>query len=277
MFALLTGVAAAAACSSFSEEDVPPDAGADDASPDADVAQDASPSPADASADGAPIIRWSFEDSGTASTGVLGDGFVSYADAGYGPGIVGGALHCPRGAYALSVASGTPFEIGTGDATFVFWASIDPSSEMDAAADRLHTFFDRHTNWAASGNPTTNSGYGIGYVHAPPSRSFLQASVNDGTTFSFVAGTFDLGEGQFHMVAFVVDQKTLTLYADGRFVNQAPITRPLPIGNGPDAGPIRLCDLFSNPLRGSLDELMIFPRALGPTEIAQLKVDVEGK
>ncbi|MDB4942078.1 MAG: hypothetical protein JWP97_1612 [Labilithrix sp.] len=255
-------------CSSFSSEGEPAEAGSDAAvvgSPDGTVVADGGALPAGLR------YRWSFDDGARSTVGTPSLDFHLENGAELVPaGIHGKGLHCPRGAFADTFETDTPFEIGPTGATFVVWFKLDavagePDAEI-APDEFLHTLFAHRLDWTAGGG--SGPGYALGYRAGDNAQ--LSGARTDGQlrTWADAKGTIP-NEYGWHMASMVAVGETVTLFIDGE--KRASKTGGVPV-SADEAGPVpfRLCAVGANPLRGTLDELMIFDRELAPAEVAAL-------
>lgn len=280
---LLSSAALAAAvteaCSSFDEASAPAqssEAGPEASSIDASASGDASSDP-DALVPEGPlpaglVARWKFDGDGLDATGNR-DNDMALNGTDFVPGVRGMALHCPDKATARAQNAATNFNLGTGSATFVSWVRFDPTATApDASAPSARrTILTKHQNWTTSQD--LGPGYGLGYVDGTQvsgGETYFSGSVGDGVTAFGVNGLVAIAHPGFDMVAFVVDTsaKTLSLYFNGAFVGSTGAAPAAPID---DPGPLTLCYTTPHPLRGALDEVMIFDHALTSLEIRAVK------
>jgi hypothetical protein len=83
-------------------------------------------------------------------------------------------------------------------------------------------------------------------------------------------GTASVNDGRWHHVAQVVDRQSIRLYVDGKLDLSAPLQGDLTVSSAPLCLGSRTVDDGAWRLRGLLDEVCVFARALGDAEVAAL-------
>jgi hypothetical protein len=213
------------------------------------------------------FAHWRFDGDTTDSTGnAAHTGALAGAASLSEGGLHGMALLCPAtyGAFEL-----TDFlDPGSGSITVIAWVRIDALDDGPAN----HTLFDKGGSWQNSAD--RSSGFGMGYRH--DSRN-VAAFVSDGPDAGGFRGTalappldgfFE--DGRFHMVGFVLS-RTLAqaqLYFDGTLRGAIAIDG---LGVVDNAKSFKLCGTDpAFPLRGLIDEAMVWQRALSAQEVADV-------
>lgn len=267
LFAAPFLAALAAACTSF-EGANPPAADSGDAGSEAGGPTVVPPSPPDGGRVGLPpglLAHWRFEGSGADVTG-SDERIFTPENAVYVPGVVGLSLGCPNGGSATTLAGSV--DIGAGDFTILGWALFGPR----VTGDGYRTILFKGVNWSTSFQ--NDSGYGLGYND---DAKVLTGVVRAGTAelgyADAKANTSLIGTG-FHAFAMVVRGSALAVQLDDGALDFVAFQREVDIRSDQ---PLRLCDVFSHPLEGALDELMIFSRALDVVEIRQARRAVVGR
>lgn len=205
------------------------------------------------------IAYWHFENDSVDATGDPMHRFQLLGTAGFTAGIMGRGLDCPQGAQAdVNMVA-----LGASDMTFVAWV------EVQGIASQLRTIFSKGGDWTNS----IDKGPGVGLGFLDNSKQ-LQGYTADGTTWRGFAApsTPSFDDAAFHMVAFVVDRaQGLATYLDGVLVGAGTASAT----SFASTKPLSLCNGGAHGLRGVIDEVMLFGRALTAAEIMTVKTSVQ--
>ncbi|MEZ4717634.1 MAG: LamG-like jellyroll fold domain-containing protein [Caldilineaceae bacterium] len=172
------------------------------------------------------------------------------------------AVHFNGVNQSLTIPNSSSFNFGADDDfTIAFWVQVDATQPDTARSD--HSIVDKWSN-AGGGYP-----FVVRYVRA---TGEIFAARYDGTNGAGLNSTQSVNDGQFHHVAFIKKAGYLYLYVDGELNGDAiPDTTT---GSTANANPIYLGmrggDGGTNHFAGTLDELLIYGRALADYEIADL-------
>jgi hypothetical protein len=229
----------------------------------------------DAGADASPLsglppglrAYWRFENDGVDATGDVGQTMI-LTQTSFVDGVKGKALRCGGSGQAQATNANKNFNLGAGSATFIAWVRFD--KDADGGFPVRQTILSKNKNWTTSAS--TGPGYALGVVTAPLE---LRGTVGNGVNVSEANANAPAAmlDGAFHMVAYVIDVSatSLSLYVDGAYLGQQTITNPLTFDS---PAPLVLCAGSGLPLLGSLDEVMMFGRALSLEEIVAVKTRI---
>jgi hypothetical protein len=185
--------------------------------------------------------------------------------------------HGDDGKYAASgLVWGVPGAIADGDTAMSAGGQADPASAPAPAGltgDHDLTLEGWYRSTSAQDQVVVDvgqAGYhqilGLGVWNAD---DLAADCYNDAKTVSAAPAGLHLRDGRWHFlaVAYTSADRTLHFYADGRALGAAALAAPLELG----AGQLRVgwwVDTFLNqPFRGALDEVAVYPAALGAGQI----------
>jgi hypothetical protein len=165
-------------------------------------------------------------------------------------GVLGEALRLDGG-YAV-VPAGKALDLGGRGVTIASWVRFDRSFGSEAMLFE-HAVFGQAPSWQLTFMNSRKPRVNFPALHAKEKP---------------VDGSFDFKPGTWHHVAGTYDGKTGRIFVDGRRIFEKPVTLPLPAGEAPSyIGSRAGRGLF---LRGALDELLVYPRALRAGEVRAL-------
>ncbi|MEO8800826.1 MAG: LamG-like jellyroll fold domain-containing protein [Polyangiaceae bacterium] len=212
------------------------------------------------------------DSSGNGRDGTLA-GATSTLDAG---GVIGTALSCVSAGDKVKI--GDDFRPGSSSFTIALFYRV----QMTDAGVAAHTYNAILVKGSAFEDSTNDApGFGLGYNDGAQNvQGFIRDDVTTHdwvSTHAKASAALPLRDGKFHHVALVVDRDAasprLSFYVDGSirdFVN-------IPAGYGPvdstDVAQICSEGTSNNPMvqmDGTIDEVMIFTRALSGPEVAAL-------
>lgn len=198
------------------------------------------------------IVSW-WRAEGSASDSVGGNHGTLQSPATYAAGKVSQAFDFNAGGY-VAVNHDANLNLGPSGFTAEFWmqGSHDQPGSLFVALDKGHsqTF---GTGWVFQGT-SSNGQVVFGAFIAP-------------NNFVSVTSSIDLLDGTFHHVAGTWNGSTITMYVDGEPYESKPLTAPVA-----NLDAVRIGDFLfgGRRLKGLVDEVTIYDRALSTAELASI-------
>jgi hypothetical protein len=136
-----------------------------------------------------------------------------------------------------------------------------------------NALFVKGGDWGDSTNPSPGVGIGV-WIYPPPLQGFVRDNGVGQARWIGTGAQQPVADGTYHHVALVVNRGssggTIAVYADGDLDNSSMLPADFGSVDSQDNGTLCARGDLQEPLDGSIDEFMIFGRALTSDEVLAL-------